>query len=309
MEPTEAQMREPVQPRDFVGYGRNTPRVVWPRGARIAVSIQVNYEAGAELTVMEDDRNEPAGEFASGLSAPVADLATQSTFEYEGRAGFWRVARLLDSYGVHATINACALALERNPDAAGYIKESSHEICCHGWRWEELWGLTREQERAHLVRAVASIERMCGRRPEGWCSRLMPSANTRALLVEEGGFVYDSDALNDDLPYYVPVSDTRHLVVPLSFTYNDARFVMGGCDDPMAFFNYCRMGLDELWREGEECPKMMTISVHPRWIGQAARTAALRAFIEHALAKGDVWFARRLDLARWWITHSDEFAV
>jgi peptidoglycan/xylan/chitin deacetylase (PgdA/CDA1 family) len=293
--------------RDFVGYGRHAPRVTWPEGARVAVSVQVNYEAGAEYTFEEDGRNEGAGEWITGMGNAVADRSTQSVYEYETRAGFWRVARLLDEHQVPATVNACALALERNPEVAGYLREAPHEVCCHGWRWEELWELDRDEEREHLQRAVRSIEETCGERPRGWCSRLMASSNTRELLVEEGGFLYDSDALNDDLPYFVDVGGRDHVVIPLSFTYNDGRFILSG-DDPGSFLNYLRMGFDELWREGATHPKLMTIALHPRWIGQAARTAALRAFLEHALAKSDVWFARRIDIAEWWIAHHHEFA-
>lgn len=295
--------------RDMVGYGRRQPRVRWPGDARVAVNLHVNYEAGAEYTSQQDGRNEPVGEFPVGLEGSIPDRATQSTFEYESRAGFWRVVRIFEQYGVSATVNACAVALERNPDVAGYLRHSPHEISCHGWRWEELWTLDRDQERDHLQRAVASIEQSCGRRPVGWCSRLMQSQHTRELLVEQGGFLYDSDALNDDLPYTVAVGGGEHLVMPLSFTYNDGRFVLGGADDPVAFGNYLRLGLDELWREGETSPKLMTISLHPRWIGQAARAAALRAFLEHALEKGNVWIARRDEIARWWLDHVDGFGT
>jgi peptidoglycan/xylan/chitin deacetylase (PgdA/CDA1 family) len=292
--------------RDLIGYGRSAPKVEWPDGARVAVTIQVNYEEGAEYTAAVDGRNEEVGEFVLAMDGSVADLATQSAFEYGSRAGIWRVARLLDEYRIPWTLNACAVALERNPEVAGYVKESGQEVCCHGWRWEELWTLERADEEERLRRAVASIEKTCGQRPLGWASRLMPSAHTRELLVE-AGFLYDSDAINDDLPYFVDVGGRPHLVVPLTFTYNDGRFILGGADDPVSFANYCTMGFDELWREGATHPKLMTVSLHPRWIGQAARAGALRAFLEHALARADVWFARRLDVARWWIDRHASF--
>ncbi len=255
--------------RDFVGYGRRQPLVRWPGEARLALNLHVNYEAGAEYTSERDGRNEPVGEFALNLPGEIADRATQSTFEYESRAGFWWLMRVVDEHQVPITVNACAEALERNPDAAGYLAESGHEVCCHGLRWEELWTLDRDVEREHLRRAVESIERTCGRRPVGWCSRLMQSAHTRELLVEEGGFLYDSDAFDDDFPHHVPVGDASHLIIPLSFTYNDGRYVLGAADDPVAFGNYLRLGLDELRREGAVAPKLMTVSLHPRWSGQA----------------------------------------
>lgn len=297
-------MPEPTA-RDFVGYGRRPPRVRWPDGARVAVSLFVNYESGAEYTFQEDGRNEGVGEWITGLGDGVRDRSTQSIFEYETRAGFWRVIGLLDEYDVPATVNACAQAVERNPEVAAYLRDGRHEVSCHGWRWEEPWSLTREVESEHMARAVASLESTTGQRPKGWCSRLMASDHTRELLVEQG-FVYDSDALDDDLPHFVDVAGTRHLVVPLSFTYNDGQYILNGCD-PAGFLGYLRMGLDELLREGATHPKMMTIALHPRWSGQAARTGALRAFLEHALQQEGVWFASRIDIARWWIDHHEEF--
>lgn len=297
-------MPEPAD-RDFVGYGRNAPRVRWPGDARVAVSFQVNYEAGAEYTLEEDGRNEGVGEWIVGLGSDVVDRSTQSVFEYETRAGFWRVMRLLDEHGIPSTVNACALGVERNPEVGQYLRESEHEVCCHGWRWEETWTYSREQEAAHIARAVASLEATTGKRPLGWCSRLMASANTRELLVEQG-FRYDSDALNDDLPYLVEVGGREHVVVPLSFTYNDGHYILGACD-PQGFLSLLTMALDELLREGATHPKMMTISLHPRWSGQAARTAVLRSFIEYAKQQQGVWFARRLDIADWWVEHHAEF--
>ena len=291
--------------RPFVGYGRRPPRVRWPEDARVAVSIFVNYEAGAEYTFEEDGHNEPVGEWVVGVGDEVVDRSTQSVYEYETRAGFWRIMRLLEEHGIPATVNACALGVERNPEVAAFLREAVHEVCCHGWRWEEPWTLSREQEAEHMARAVASLEQTTGQRPVGWCSRLMASDHTRDLLVENG-FRYDSDALNDDLPYFVSVGERQHLVVPLSFTYNDGCYVFGGVD-PMGFLAYLKMALDELLREGETHPKMMTIALHPRWSGQAARTAALRGFVEHALAQDGVWFARRIDIANWWIANHKEF--
>ncbi len=299
------------QDRDFVGYGRRAPRVRWPNGARVAISLVVNYEAGSEYSLAAgDDHGEGIGEFSQAINPTrrsQRDLCTESTFEYESRAGIWRLARLLDEREVKATFYACAAALELNPEVGAYIAEAGHEPCCHGFRWEELWRLTREQEREHLLAAITSIERTCGQRPRGWFSRCTPSAHTRELLVEEGGFTYDSDAYNDDLPYFEQVAGRRHLVVPYSFAYNDMRFVFPGYADPASFFTYCRYGLDQLWDEGETHPKMMSIGLHPRWVGQAGRARALAELIDYAQEKDDVWFARRIDVAEWWLAHHEEF--
>jgi peptidoglycan/xylan/chitin deacetylase (PgdA/CDA1 family) len=219
--------------------------------------------------------------------------------------------RMFDEYGIKATYFACAVALERNPAVGAAIRRSGHEPCSHGYRWEEHWLLDEETERDHIAKAVASIEATCGTRPLGWYCRYGPSTRTRRLLVEEGGFLYDSDAYNDDLPYVTQVAGREHLVLPYSLTYNDIRYILPqGFGTPGAFFETCRRGLDELRREGEAgFPKMMSIGLHGRWAGQAARASALREFIEYALGTEEVWFPRRVDIARWWLDHRAEFGA
>jgi peptidoglycan/xylan/chitin deacetylase (PgdA/CDA1 family) len=297
--------------RDFRRYGRQPPAVRWPGGARVAVSLVVNYEAGSENSFARGDEfQEPIGEFAltvNPFGAHVRDLPTESTFEYESRAGIWRVARAIDEFDVKATFFACGMALEENPEVGAYIREAGHEACSHGWRWEELWRLSEAEEREHLSLAIKSITAHCGQRPVGWFSRGSASPRTRALLLEEGGFLYDSDAYNDDLPYFVDVGTKKHLVVPYSFTFNDMRFAFPGFSDPTSFSTYLQMALDDLWEEGATHPKMMSVGLHPRWVGQPGRISALRRFINHALGKGDVWFARRDEIARWWLDHHHEF--
>lgn len=300
----------PGPKRNFVGHGRHLPKVVWPDGAMVAVNLVVNYEEGSEYSIPAGDgRNEGLAEISYVMSPDYRDLAAESVYEYGSRAGSWRLLRLFDEYAVKATYFAAAVALERNPEVGRWIRESGHEPCSHGWRWEEHWLLDRETERERMRLAIESIERTCGERPLGWYCRYSPSVNTRELVVEEGGFVYDADAYNDDLPYFVEVKGKRHLVVPYTLTYNDGRYVLPqGYGGPTDFFDTCRRGLDELRREGQAgYPKMMSIGLHSRWAGQAGRTSALREFIEYALEKGDVWFARRIDIARWWLEHHEEF--
>jgi len=300
----------PGPKRDYVGHGRRPPRVVWPNEAKVAVNIVVNYEEGSEYSMAAGDgRNEGLAEINYTMDPQYRDLCAESVYEYGSRAGIWRLMRLFDEYDVKSTFFACAVALERNPEVAQWLREAGHEPCSHGWRWEEHWLLDRETERQHIRWAIDSIEKSCGERPLGWYCRYGASVNTRELVVEEGGFVYDADAYNDDLPYFVEVKGNRHLVVPYSLTYNDGRYVLPqGYASPTDFFDHCKRALDELRREGAAgYPKMMSIGLHPRWAGQAARTSGLREFIEHALAKGDVWFARRIDIARWWLEHHEEF--
>lgn len=290
--------------RDFVGYGRHVPVVAWPNGARVAVSLVLNYEEGSERSfAFGDSMNETLGESPRSVDPRYRDLATESVYEYGSRAGVFRLLRLFEQFQLPCTLFAAAVALERNLEVAEAIKDLGLDICAHGWRWSEDWTVSREEEAERIARAVASITASCGQRPVGWYSRWMPSAHTRELLVAEGGFLYDSNAYNDDLPYYVRVGDASHLVIPYSLTYNDARYVTGATGSPGEFLDYCRRGLDYLWDEGAEAPRMLSIGLHARLSGQAGRASAVRDFIEHALGKGDVWFARRQDIANWWLTH------
>ena len=289
--------------RDYVGYGRHVPRVRWPDEARIAVSFVLNYEEGSEYSLPAGDgKNEAAlSELAYYLAPEYRDLALESVYEYGSRAGVWRLQRLFDSYRIPITFFAAAVALERNPEVGAWLQEAGHEPCSHGWRWEEVWTLSREEEKAHIEAAIASIAETCGARPQGWYCRYGPSVRTRELLLEVGGFVYDSDVYNDDLPYYMKVNGTDHLIVPYTFTYNDGRFVVPqGYGSPQDFVDTVTRGFDYLWEEGESHPRMMSIGLHPRLIGQAGRTSALKAIIDHMTAKDKVWFARRIDIANWW---------
>jgi peptidoglycan/xylan/chitin deacetylase (PgdA/CDA1 family) len=296
--------------RNLVGYGRRQPKVVWPNGAKVAVNLVVNYEEGSEYSKPAGDgRNEGLAEIPYVMDPEHRDLCAESVYEYGSRAGIWRLMRLFDEYGVKVTFFACAVALERNPEVGRWLSESQHEPCSHGWRWSEHWTFSREEEAQRIRWAIDAIERTCGERPLGWYCRYGPSVNTRELVVEEGGFVYDADAYNDDLPYFTEVNGNRHLVVPYTLTYNDGRYILPqGYASPGDFFDYCRRGLDEYRREAEAGhPKMMSIGLHPRWAGQAARTSGLRQLIEHGLELGDVWFARRIDIARWWLDHHHEW--
>ena len=296
--------------RDLIGYGRNAPQVRWPDGARVAVSLVVNWEEGSEPSIPSGDgRNVDTSEVPT-LPSEYRDLGAESVWEYGSRAGVWRLARMFDEYDIKTTLFACGRAFECNPEVGAWVREGGHEPAGHGYRWEKMWLMDREQEREQLHRCVAAIEQACGERPRGWYSRYSPSVNTRELLVEEGGFVYDCDSYADDLPYFTQVSGNPHLVVPYSLVYNDGRFLTPmGYGTPNAFLDHCTRALDLLWDEGATHPKMMSIGLHPRVIGQAARASALKEFIEYALAKGDVWFARRLDIAQWWKAHHEEFAA
>jgi peptidoglycan/xylan/chitin deacetylase (PgdA/CDA1 family) len=296
--------------RDYVGYGARPPKAFWPNDAKAVVSLCINQEEGSEYSkAAGDDRNEGLAEIPYTMGPEYRDLCAESIYEYGSRAGVFRLLRLFDEYDVKTTFYSAAVALERNPEVGEWLQKSGHEPCSHGWRWEEHWLLDREEERQHIQWTIESFQQTTGQRPLGWYCRYGPSVNTRELLVEEGGFVYDSDAYNDDLPYFTEVKGKRHLVVPYSMVYNDGRYVLAqGFGGPSDFFDICKRALDELRREGHAGhPKMMSIGLHPRWAGQAGRTSALREFIEYGLAQGDVWFARRIDIANWWLEHHEEF--
>lgn len=303
----EASTKTAGPPRDLVGYGRRQPWVRWPGEKPVAVNLVINYEEGSEIShPLGDGANERfGGESDYPFPEGVRDLAQESMYEYGARAGIWRLLDLFDEYGIKATFSACARAFELNPEVAAAGREAGHDLLCHGWRWEEHWRLSREEEAEHIARAVASFERTWGERPRGYYCRYGPSVNTRELVAEEGGFLYDSDAYNDDYPYHVEVGGRPHLVVPYSLTYNDFQAPKTAAN----FLELCRRGFDQYRREGEAGhPKMMSIGLHPRAIGHAGRVDALRELIEHLLASEAVWFARRLEIAEWWQEHHEEFA-
>ena len=288
--------------RDFVGYGEHPPHVEWPGKARVALSMVVNYEEGSEYSFAFGDRlQEGYKEYPKTLPDGVRDFANESTYEYGSRAGFWRILRIFKKHEAPATFYACALALERNPSAARAITAHGHEVCCHGYRWEEVFRKSEEEERDHIHKAVASLRETTGERPVGWYSRYSPSVHTRRLLMEEGGFAYDSDSYSDDLPYYVQVDGKPFLILPYTLETNDIRFWAGGgfstADD---FFAYMRDALDTLWEEGAETPKMMSVGLHMRIIGRPGRAQALDRFLAYARAKGGVWITRRVDIAKAW---------
>lgn len=288
--------------RDFRGYGAHPPDPRWPGGARLAVNFVMNYEEGSEPSVQDGEGfSEWALTEAAGLGQSGAgrDLAAEGMFEYGSRVGFWRLMRLFRERGLPATVFGCALALERNPEAAAAIREAGHDVCCHGWRWVKHFELSEAEEREHIRRAVASLERTVGARPDGWYCRYGPSVNTRRLVVEEGGFLYDSDSYADELPWWVSVDGRGHLVVPYSLTHNDGKFAgaIGTADD---WFAFVRDGFDMLYAEGAAAPKMMSVGLHMRLIGHPARAAGLARLLDHVLRHEGVWVTRRIDIARHW---------
>ncbi len=288
--------------RDLVGYGRNVPRIQWPGGAKIAVSLVVNYEEGAEYSIADgDSHHETNSEVPSPVPAGDRDLNNESFFEYGSRVGVWRLLNMFDKYKVNSTFFCCALALERNPDVASEVVKRGHEVCGHGYRWEEYHLMVEEEERDAIRKTVASLQQTTGQRPVGWFTRYGPSLNTRHLVAEEGGFIYDSAGLNDDLPYYDSVNGKPWLVVPYSMETNDARFWRGGLVSISGFYEYLKDTFDCLYEEGQTHPKMMSVGLHCRIAGRPARSRAVERFLQYAQSFEGVWFARRDEIARWWL--------
>lgn len=293
-------------PRDLVGYGATPPDPRWPGGARLALQIVLNYEEGGERSILHGDREAEAFlQEVVGMAplAGVRNLQVESMYEYGSRVGFWRLMRLFSERGIAISVFAVAMALERHPAAAAAIVAAGHEVVSHGYRWIDYQFVDEAEEREHVRLTVESLTRSTGSRPLGWYTgRLGP--NTRRLVVEEGGFLYDADAYNDDLPYWVEVAGRPHLVVPYTLDNNDMKFSLaGGFNSGDQFFGYLRDAFDVLYNEAAATPRMMSVGLHARLVGRPGRFAALCRFLDHVQKHRDVWICRRIDIARHWIEH------
>ena len=294
-------------PRDMIGYGQNPPDSQWPGDARIALQFVINYEEGGENNILHGDAASEA--FLSEIVGAEAfdgarHMSMESIYEYGSRAGFWRLHRLFTSRGLPVTIFGIAMALERNPDAVAAMLSADWEIASHGWRWINYQFVDEDTERQHLQTAIDIHTRVTGSRPEGWYAG-RTSPNTRRLVVEKGGFLYDADSYADDLPYWDTDHGTAQLVVPYTLDANDMRFATPqGFNSGDQFFAYLRDSFDALYAEGAETPKMMSVGLHCRLAGRPGRIMALQRFLDHVAKHDRVWVCRRADIARHWVaTH------
>ncbi len=290
-------------PRDLVGYGANPPMADWPGGARVAVQFVLNYEEGGERSILHGDSESEA--FLSEIVGAqalqgVRHISMESLYDYGARVGVWRVLDVFAQRGIPLTIFGVGMALERNPDVAKAMAAAGHEIASHGYRWIDYQHVEPDVERAHIRQAVEIIERLCGQRPLGWYTgRTGP--NTRSLVAEHGGFLYDADAYDDELPYWVEVDGAPQLVVPYTLDANDMRFATPqGFNAGDQFFNYLRDSFDTLYEEGARTPRMMSVGLHCRLVGRPGRIASLKRFLDHVQRHDDVWLCRRVDIARHW---------
>jgi len=291
-------------PRDLIGYGQNVPNANWPNKARLAISFVLNYEEGGERCVLHGDSESEA--FLSEMPGAVPlqgvrNLSMESCYEYGSRAGVWRLLNLFADYQIPLTVFAVAMALERHPDVAKAFVAANHEICSHGYRWLDYQYTDEAEEREHLYKAIDIIKELTGKRPTGWYTgRLGP--NTRRLVAEEGGFLYDSDAYDDDLPYWVKANNQPHLVIPYTLDVNDMRFATPqGFNSGEQFFQYLKDSFDTLYAEGETSPKMMSVGLHCRLIGRPGRVASLKRFLDYVKQHDDVWLCTREQIANHWI--------
>ncbi len=289
--------------RDFIGYGANPPHAAWPGGAKIAISFVLNYEEGAENTILNGDA---ASEFfLSDIvgAVPIAGMrhvSMESLYDYGARAGFWRIRRLFDERKLPLTVFGVAMAMEKNPEAVAAMMESGWEIASHGYRWINYQHVPESIERAHMRQAIEIQTALTGTRPLGWYTG-RTSPNTARLVVEEGGFIYDSDSYADDLPYYDATHGKPQLIIPYALDTNDMRFTaVQGFNAGEQFYNYLKDCFDSLYAEGETAPKMMSVGLHCRIVGRPARMAALARFLDYVQAHEHVWVARRIEIARHW---------
>ncbi|MDN0073959.1 allantoinase PuuE [Crenobacter sp. SG2303] len=294
-------------PRDLVGYGRNVPQANWPGNARIALQFVLNYEEGGENCVLHGDK--ASEQFLSEIVGAAAyedrHMSMESIYEYGSRAGVWRILNEFEGRGWPLTIFGVATALQRHPEVAKAFVEGGHEIACHGLKWIHYQHIDKETERQHMKEAMQIIKDLLGVTPEGWYTG-RDSPNTRQLVVEHGGFAYDSDYYGDDLPFWSEVelsdgSTKPHLVVPYTLDTNDMRFATPqGFNTGEHFYQYLKDAFDVLYAEGETAPKMLSIGMHCRLLGRPGRFAAFRRFLDYVASHEQVWVARRIDIARHW---------
>jgi allantoinase len=292
-------------PRDLIGYGANPPHPHWPNSARVAVQVVLNYEEGAERSVLNGDAESES--FLSDMinPAPVVGarhMSMEQIYEYGSRAGVWRLLRLAARYEIPLTVFGVAQALERNPPAVEAFLKAGHEIASHGWRWINYQDVPEAIEREHMARAIEIHTRLTGERPLGWYTG-RTSPNTRRLAAEEGGFLYDADDYSDDLPFWTRPAGKPHLIVPYTLEANDMRFSGTGLNTGEQFYSYLRDAFDVLYAEGETAPKMMSVGLHCRIAGRPGKMLGLERFFEHVRRFDDVWVCRRIDIARHWRTN------
>ena len=289
--------------RDLIGYGSNLPEVEWPNKARIAVQIVLNYEEGAENCVLNGDKNSEVflSEIIGAQPIKGRHMNMESLYEYGSRVGFWRLHNLFQEKKIPITIFGVGMALEKNPEICKAIIEADYEVASHGWRWIDYQNIKKSEEKKHMQLAIKAHTKIFGKRPDGWYTGRC-SPNTRDLVMEDGGFLYDSDSYSDDLPYWESRNKKKQLIIPYTLDNNDMRFATNqGFNTGDHFYSYLKDSFDALYEEGRTNPKMMSVGLHCRIIGKPGRVQSLKKFLDYILKHEDIWICKRVDIAKHWI--------
>ena len=290
-------------PRNMIGYGSKEPKVVWPNNAKLALQIVLNYEEGAENNVLHGDKHSETflSEIIGAQAIKDRHINMESMYEYGSRRGFWRLHKLFQEKKIPITIFGVAMALERNPEVCEAIKNGDYEVACHGWRWIDYQNVKKSVEKKDMKLAIKKLKKIFGERPIGWYTGRC-SPNTRDLVFEDGGFLYDSDSYSDDLPYWEYKKNKKQLIIPYTLDNNDMRFATNqGFNSGDQFYTYLKDSFDALYEEGKAAPKMMSVGLHCRLIGRPGRFQSLKKFIDYVLKFDDVWICKRIDIAKHWI--------
>ena len=290
-------------PRDMIGYGSKDQKIKWPNNARIAVQIVLNYEEGAENCVLNGDKQSEVflSEIIGAQPIKGRHINMESLYEYGSRRGFWRIHKLFQEKKIPITIFGVGMALEKNPEICKAIKNSDYEVASHGWRWIDYQNIKKSEEKKHMKLAIQTHKRIFGDRPSGWYTGRC-SPNTRDLVMEDGGFLYDSDSYSDDLPYWETRGKKKQLIIPYTLDNNDMRFATNqGFNTGDHFFTYLKDSFDALYEEGKTNPKMMSVGLHCRIVGKPGRIQALKKFLNYIKKHKNVWLCKRVDIAKHWI--------
>jgi len=289
--------------RNMIGYGSKKIKVKWPNNAKIAIQFVLNYEEGAESNVLHGDKSSEIflSEIIGAHPIKGRHINMESLYEYGSRRGFWRIHDLFQEKKIPLTIFGVGMALERNKDVCEAIKKANYEVASHGWRWIDYQNISKSEEKKHMKLAIQSIKKIFGKRPHGWYTGRC-SPNTRDLVMEEGGFLYDSDSYSDDLPYWEKKEGKKQLIIPYTLDNNDMRFATNqGFNCGNQFYTYLKDSFDALYHEGKKNPKMMSVGLHCRLIGRPGRIQSLKKFLNYVLKFKDIWICKRVDIAKHWI--------
>ena len=287
----------------MIGYGSKDLKISWPNNAKLALQIVLNYEEGAENNILHGDKSSETflSEIIGAKAIKGRHINMESIYEYGSRRGFWRLNKLFQEKKIPVTIFGVAMALERNPEVCEAIKKGDYEIACHGLRWIDYQNIKKSVEKKHMKQAIKIMENIFGERPLGWYTGRC-SPNTRDLVFEDRGFVYDSDSYSDDLPYWEYKKNRKQLIIPYTLDNNDMRFATNqGFNSGDQFYNYLKDSFDALYEEGKTTPRMMSVGLHCRLIGRPGRIQSLRKFLDYVLKFKDIWICKRIDIANHWI--------